>query len=74
MTKPLDRMDVAVLYIDGIEAADHTAVSRLGVDIDGKKRNRGCGRTPARMSYEKGLSPTWRGGVLRRTGCSFSLL
>ena len=37
LAKRLDEIDLVVLYIDGIEVAEHTAVCALGIDIDGKK-------------------------------------
>ncbi|MDI7246908.1 MAG: transposase [Bacillota bacterium] len=37
LSRPLDGVDLVVLYIDGIVVAEHTAVCAVGIDIEGKK-------------------------------------
>jgi len=37
MNRPLDDLDLLVLFIDGIEVGDHTLVVAIGVDSDGIK-------------------------------------
>ncbi len=37
LAKPLDGLDLVLLYIDGIVVAEHTAVCALGIDIKGRK-------------------------------------
>jgi transposase-like protein len=37
LSRPLDRLDLLALVIDGVVVAEHTAVVALGIDSDGNK-------------------------------------
>ena len=59
MARPLDGIDLVVLYTDEIEVAEHTAVCALGIDIEGKKQILGLWEgAPRMLGCAKGWSPT----------------
>jgi len=37
LSRPLDKLDVAALFIDGVELGDHTVVCAIGLDREGNK-------------------------------------